>query len=174
MGPAAKAMVGSFFIATGRRPFPMHLIRKKLRTTHHGGRAYEHWAISHGKKAGPGGGICRSHWHEGRLRGALNAKGKGADMKAGTDRSLADMRELAVQIADRFARSEIEMFCRNVAAGKGRPVFDISCPLLDPGTRQDQWLAAVADAVHYIELRRDALPYRMHHVHDLVWFEDLA
>jgi hypothetical protein len=164
----------SFFADSSRGPFPIHPIRKKLRPTHHGGRAYEQQAIGPGKKRGLGGRIRRSGRHEDRQRGALSTKGKGAGMKAGTDRSLANMRELAVQIADRFARSEIEMFCRNVAAGKGRPVFDISCPLVDAGTRQDEWLAAIADAVHYIELRSDALPYRMHHVHDLVWFEELA
>ena len=93
-------------------------------------------------------------------------------MNAGTDRPSANVRELAVQIADRFARSEIEMFCRNVAAGKGRPVFDISCPLVDSGAPACEGLAAIAEAVRYIELRSDALPYRMHHVDDLVWFEE--
>jgi hypothetical protein len=91
-----------------------------------------------------------------------------------TDHSANKMRELAVQIADRFARSEIEMFCRNVAAGIGRPIFDVSCSLVDAGPREGEWLAAVADAVHYIELRSDALPYKMHHVRDLVWFEELS
>jgi hypothetical protein len=95
-------------------------------------------------------------------------------MNAGLGRPLANVRELAVQIADRFARSEIEMFCRNVAAGAGRPVFDISCPLIDSGVPAREWLAAIAEAVRYIELRDDALPYRMHHVDDLVWFEERA
>jgi hypothetical protein len=91
-----------------------------------------------------------------------------------SDHSANKMRELAVKIADRFARSEIEMFCRNVAVSTGRPIFDVSCPLVDAGVRGGEWLAAVADAVHYIELRSDALPYKMHHVRDLVWFEELS
>jgi hypothetical protein len=93
-------------------------------------------------------------------------------MNADIDRPLTNMRELAVQIADRFARSEVEMFCRNVAAGTGRPVFDISCPLTDSGAPEVEWQTAIAEAVRYIELRSDELPYRMHHVDDLVWFEE--
>jgi hypothetical protein len=93
-------------------------------------------------------------------------------MNASNDRPLGNVRELAVQIADRFARSEIEMFCRNVSAGKGRPVFDLSCPLTDSCAPACEWVAAIAEAVRYIELRSDALPYRMHHVDDLVWFEE--
>jgi hypothetical protein len=50
---------------------------------------------------------------------ALSAEGTGARMNASNGRPLANVRELAVLIADRFARSEIEMFCRNVATGKG-------------------------------------------------------
>jgi hypothetical protein len=95
-------------------------------------------------------------------------------MNTGIGRPLANVRELAVQIADRFARSEIEMFCRNVAAGTGRPVFDISCPLTDSGVPAREWLAAIAEAVRYIELRDNALPYRMHRVDDQVWFEERA
>jgi hypothetical protein len=95
-------------------------------------------------------------------------------VNASGDRPSADVRELAVQIADRFARSEIEMFCRNVAAGTGRPVFDLSCPLIDSDVQECEWLAAIAEVVRYIELRSDALPYRMHHVDDLVWFEERA
>ncbi|MFZ0871217.1 MAG: hypothetical protein WAM90_10895 [Rhodanobacter sp.] len=95
-------------------------------------------------------------------------------MNASAERPLANVRELAMLIADRFARSEIEMFSRNVAAGTGRPVFDISCPLTDSGIPACEWLAVIAQAVRYIELRSDALPYRMHHVDDLVWFEERA
>jgi hypothetical protein len=95
-------------------------------------------------------------------------------MNVSAERPLATVRELAVLIADRFARSEIEMFCRNVGAGTGRPVFDIGCPMIDSGVPAREWLAAIAEAVRYIELRSDALPYRMHHVDDLVWFEERA
>jgi hypothetical protein len=102
-------------------------------------------------------------------QGALSTEGQGAFMN---DRPMANIRDLAVQIADRFARSEIEMFCRNVSAGTGRPVFDLSCPLIDSGAPECEWPAAIAEAVRYIELRSDALPYRMHHVDDLVWFEE--
>jgi hypothetical protein len=110
---------------------------------------------------------------EARTAGAHSAqRGNGALMNVNADRPLANVRELAVQIADRFARSEIEMFCRNVAAGKGRPVFDLSCPLVDSGAPARELLAAIAEAVRYIELRSDALPYRMHHIDGLVWFED--
>jgi hypothetical protein len=108
------------------------------------------------------------------LPDVLRTHGKGASLNTGIDNPSNNLRELAVRIADRFARSEIEMFCRNVAVGSGRPIFDITCPLVDASAREGEWLAAVADAVHYIELRSDALPYRMHHVRDLVWFEELA
>jgi hypothetical protein len=84
-------------------------------------------------------------------RGALSTEGKGAFMNASADQPLANVRELAVQIADRFARSEIEMFCRIVAAGKGRPVFDLSCPLIDSGVPACERPAAIAGAVRYIE-----------------------
>jgi hypothetical protein len=133
--------------------------------------AHEHRTDNCGEIRGIGSHNCR---YVGTLRSAPRAKRKGADVNIGTDHPANNMRKLAVQIADRFARTEIEMFCRNVAAGTGRPIFDVSCPMVDVGAREGEWLAAVADAVHYIELRSDALPYRMHHVRDLVWFEELA
>jgi hypothetical protein len=105
-------------------------------------------------------------------RGAPGAARNGAFMNASNDRPLGNVRELAVQIADRFARSEIEMFCRNVSASKGRPVFDLSCPLTDSCAPACALLVAIAESVRYIELRSDALPYRMHHIDDLVWFEE--
>jgi hypothetical protein len=82
--------------------------------------------------------------------------------------------ELAVKIADRVARSDIELFCRDIAQGKGRPVFDVSCSPFDFDGWEDGRLSTIADVVRYVELRGDALPYRMHHLDDLVWFEEAS
>jgi len=114
--------------------------------------AHEHRTDNCGEIRGIGSHDCR---YVGTLRSAPRAKRKGADVNIGTDHPANNMRKL-------------------VAAGTGRPIFDVSCPMVDVGAREGEWLAAVADAVHYIELRSDALPYRMHHVRDLVWFEELA
>lgn len=77
---------------------------------------------------------------------------------------------LALDIADHAARSEIELYSMQTCEADGRRVFDTQKPRED--SVDQECVSIVAKAVRYIDLRGNALPYRMRHSGALVWFEE--
>ena len=77
---------------------------------------------------------------------------------------------LARDIADHAARSEIELYAMQTCQADGRRVFDTHKPRED--SVDPQCVSIAAKAMRYIELRGNALPYRMRHCGALVWFEE--
>ena len=78
--------------------------------------------------------------------------------------------ELALEIADSTARSDIECFANIVRITDGVSEYDLSQPQADDGNDDDVALAQVA--AEYINLRGDALPYTLVRGDGVVWFED--
>lgn len=81
------------------------------------------------------------------------------------------LHKLALAIADGSARSDIECY----AHMKSMRNYDLTRAQDDlPGADPDQatQVAIVQLAVEYIELRGDALPYRLVRTGDFGWFED--
>lgn len=85
------------------------------------------------------------------------------------------MLDLAVRIADRAVRSDIELYATGEDIN-GKPHYDIT----EPDTGGDDagragYQAIVDDALAWIQLRGDALPWRLvHHpsVEGVVFFQD--
>ncbi|MGH8040393.1 MAG: hypothetical protein ACRES5_27225 [Pseudomonas sp.] len=76
---------------------------------------------------------------------------------------------LAVQIADKTVRCDIELFCRDTWIDGVRH-FDANAPRLF-----GEDLGTVRDALEYIRLRGDVFPWALkrHHIHtQLICFEE--
>lgn len=79
--------------------------------------------------------------------------------------------ELAVEIADEYARVDIESYC--LCSGGSMPTGEHVTPRRWNVTETDPEQQADIDrAIEYIELRGDAMWFVMHREGDIVWFED--
>jgi len=76
----------------------------------------------------------------------------------------------AVAIADHSARSEIELYAEQTIDAQGRRLYDTTQPREE--SVDEVSLSLTAIAARYIELRGNALPFRMHRTGAHVWFED--
>jgi len=97
-----------------------------------------------------------------KIHGASMAR-KAGEALPGNCTTTAQVRDLALRIADISVRSEIELFAHGHARGL-RIEFDTSKPCEhDDNTPEDNAanLRRVSDAVRYIDLRGDAFPWRM-------------
>ena len=79
------------------------------------------------------------------------------------------LHELSVAIADHSVRSEIELYAKHVPADDGSSMYRLDKPSIDEGSDED-WKAIVDQAVEYIKLRGDQLPFVMHRQSECVWF----
>jgi hypothetical protein len=77
---------------------------------------------------------------------------------------------LAQAIADRCARSEVELYAKTIDDGDGKPRYDTSQPSISEDGAD--WKKIVSVAMRYIELRADELPFVMHRINEMVWFEE--
>lgn len=80
--------------------------------------------------------------------------------------------KLATAIADECARTEIEVLAYTSMPGK--PVYSLS-RLEEPSgddAEDKKKLRRITNAVNYIEMRGDALPYKLESAAGMAWFED--